>query len=262
MTTKKDNSNIIPKNMEFTDTETAEAEKFCKFYIDLVDNNCQNNLKYYLAENVVLDWFGHTIKSDKKVVNYLKTNSATVKHFFQDAKPVNKIGFRDTHAIKNPREAKKLKLLMSPPPVNNEGFKTPPKETQQPSTSCSLTEKGGHGDGFHNNHHDTAPESPSTAKRFKSSDGNDHSESIETIEEENDCQLQVKYVTVDGDIEFHKPSTKKFQTETKWRRPCKLSIAYTGASIEDCTIHLIIYEGNLKCRRNLLKDFEAQELDS
>lgn len=72
--------------------------------------------------------------------------------------------------------------------------------------------------------------------------------------------LFVRYITSEGAIEFHKPSTKKLQIETKWRRPCKLSVAYSSINCNnDYCIYLIIYEGNIKCRRNLLKEFEGGE---
>lgn len=74
------------------------------------------------------------------------------------------------------------------------------------------------------------------------------------IENENS---PIKYLIADGHLEFTGSSTKKMQQETRWSRPCKLQIAYTQTSFDDCTIYLMIYEGNLKCRRNLLKEFEA-----
>lgn len=72
-----------------------------------------------------------------------------------------------------------------------------------------------------------------------------------------DEQLPVKYVIAEGVLEFKGKISKKLQRETRWSRPCKLQIAYTQTGFEDCTIHLIIYEGNMKCRRNLMKDFET-----
>lgn len=72
--------------------------------------------------------------------------------------------------------------------------------------------------------------------------------------------FSTRYITSEGAIEFHKPSSKKLQAETKWRRPCKLSVAYSSINCNnDYCIYLIIYEGNIKCRRNLMKDFEAEE---
>lgn len=71
--------------------------------------------------------------------------------------------------------------------------------------------------------------------------------------------VPMKYLIAEGFIEFRRKSSKKLQPETKWSRPCKLQVAYTQTSFEDCTMHLIIYEGNMKCRRNLMKDFDSSE---
>lgn len=70
--------------------------------------------------------------------------------------------------------------------------------------------------------------------------------------------FNVKYLTAEGNIEFHRPSLKKLQRETIWQRPCKIHLAYDmGKDIKDSSLRT--YEGNVKCRRNLLKDFEAEE---
>lgn len=103
------------------------------------------------------------------------------------------------------------------------------------------------------------PTSP--LKKLKTSDV-EFVENLETLESECDCTestQKLKYVVSEGCVEFHKPSLKKYQSETKWRRPCKMSVAYTAVDSNDYTIYLIIYEGNMKCRRNLMKDFEAEE---
>lgn len=124
------------------------------------------------------------------------------------------------------------------------------------SSNCLLTDQG-QGDGYHN-----APTLPleathlSPPKKFKR---NLHeSVDLDVVEGESEVSHHVKYVVCEGEVEFRKPSLKKLQAETKWRRPCKLNVAYTAAEC-DYTVYLIIYEGNVKCRRNLLKDFEAEE---
>lgn len=72
-----------------------------------------------------------------------------------------------------------------------------------------------------------------------------------------DQKLLMKYLEAEGYLEFTGKSSKKLMRETRWSRPCKLHIAYTHTNFEDCTVYLMIYEGNMKCRRNLMKDFEA-----
>lgn len=135
---------------------------------------------------------------------------------------------------------------------------TPPKQIL-PSTSG--VDENGQGDGPHH-----AEVLVSPVKKFKPNpkcgDFIEPSPSVETeiIESETEARLpQIKNLVAEGYIQFHKPSTKKMQNETKWKRPCKLNIAYTSLTPTDNTIYLIIYEGNVKCRRNLLKDFESTE---
>lgn len=153
---------------------------------------------------------------------------------------------------------------MSPPRISYQKTQTKtPKKSSDPSTSstnlrerekCPSREQG-QGDGFHN----PADLPVSPAKRFKPAVGDFVENDVETVEGESDATPKIKYMMAEGSVEFHRPSIKKLQTETKWKRPCKLSVAYSSANCHDCTIYLIIYEGNVKCRRNLMKDFEAEE---
>lgn len=72
----------------------------------------------------------------------------------------------------------------------------------------------------------------------------------------NDEDAPIKFLVAEGSLEFAGKSSKKLQRQTQWSRPCKLHIAYKQTSVEDCTVFLMIYEGSLKCRRNLMKDFD------
>lgn len=113
---------------------------------------------------------------------------------------------------------------------------TPPNATSSGDTK--LLERG-QGDGLHNN---CVELSLSPVKKLRM---------------QNEQRLPVKYVVADGFLEFKGKVCKKLQRETRWSRPCKLQIAYTQSGLEDCTMLLIIYEGNMKCRRNLMKDFDV-----
>lgn len=88
--------------MEFTDDQIKDATTFCDFYLDLI-HSFDDKTKYFLSENVLLDYFGHTIKGQKNVTGYIKTNLVNVGHLFEGAKPAKKIGYRDTHVVKLPR---------------------------------------------------------------------------------------------------------------------------------------------------------------
>jgi hypothetical protein len=122
-------------------------------------------------------------------------------------------------------------VISSPPP--DKGLVTPPKQTQ-PSTS--MIEMG-QGDGAHNCSLLMSP-----PKKMKLTA---ETETTEIVEGESEVS-PLKYVTAEGSVE---------QNETKCKRPVKLHIGYTTSSFKDCMIYLIIYEGNLKCRRNLYKEF-------
>ncbi|XP_031341195.1 uncharacterized protein LOC116169278 [Photinus pyralis] len=217
----------------FTKEEVAEAQKFCDFLINLLENHSEC-LVYYLADTALLDWFGHTIKGPRNIVAYLKNNAGKCKHRFTNPNPVRKIGFRENHVIKLPSEAKQRNPINFSPCDSESNS---PKLTFSPVTH--LIEKG-QGDGPHNN----CPESP--RKKFKADNGDQITDKPE-----------LKYISSNGHIEFHRRSSKKLQAETKWNRPCKLEVAYSATNFEDCVIYMMIYQGNLKCRRNLMKDFDA-----
>nr|XP_008192085.1 PREDICTED: uncharacterized protein LOC103312661 [Tribolium castaneum]XP_015834884.1 PREDICTED: uncharacterized protein LOC103312661 [Tribolium castaneum] len=218
----------------YTKEEKDSAKEVLEFYVDIFENN-NSTVKYFLSENVVLDWFGKTIKDNKKVSLFLKEQACKVTHHITNTIPSEKVAFKESHNVKVPKEEN---LLLISSPVNTET--TPPKQTQ-PSTSMLEI---GQGDGL-----DNSPlMSPRKKMKF------DSVEETETVEGESEIS-QLKYLTAEGTVEFHKPSSKKLQTETKWRRPVKLHLGYTKSSFKDCTIYLIIYESNLKCRRNLYHEF-------
>lgn len=69
---------------------------------------------------------------------------------------------------------------------------------------------------------------------------------------------KVTYISTMGHVEFLKKSMKKLQSENKWLRPCKLELACSGTNKKDFVLYLIIYGSNTKCRKNLLKEFDAE----
>lgn len=81
---------------------TEDAQKVLDFFTDMMETS-KTHLKYYLSEDVVLDWFGHTVKGQKKVASFIKTTVNPIRHLFKEAKSTSKIGFRDTHLVKGPK---------------------------------------------------------------------------------------------------------------------------------------------------------------
>lgn len=223
------------------DDEIKEAKAFTNFYIDMFENHL-NTFSFYLSESATLDWFGKTIKGEKDIGAFLKNNAATIKHLMCDPKPVNEVGHRDTHVINYPTKQKKRSLTLKKSPIlANSKEKTPPNEH---AGSSNVLEQG-QGDGLHNCEIVSSP-----PKRCRISDV------IICSEPTFD---PVKYVSMEGHIEFRRKSSKKYQKETKWKRPCKLEIAYSTTNITDSTIHLIIYSCDMKCKRNLLNDFDRAD---
>nr|XP_022903187.1 uncharacterized protein LOC111415659 [Onthophagus taurus] len=233
----------------FTKEDQEIAQKLMDFYTDLVENHV-DFLSYSLSDRVILDWFGKTIKGERNIALHLKDNTKFV-HLLENLQPVFKIGHRDTHIVDVSKKQKSLTLNDSSSLVNSDE-KTPPKTD---AGSSHIFEQG-QGDGLHNCE---LPVSP--IKKFKKSNS---VEEVVKIEDEDDminCEecAPIRFVQADGFIEFRKKSAKKLQRETKWKRPCKLEIAYSVVGDKDFTIHLIIYSNEMKCKRNLLKDFESIE---
>ncbi|XP_019757054.1 uncharacterized protein LOC109535576 isoform X4 [Dendroctonus ponderosae] len=230
---------------------TEDAQKVLDFFTDLIETS-KTHLKYYLAEDIVLDWFGQTIRGQKKVASFIKTKVNPIRHLFKEAKSTSKIGFRDTHLVKAPKSARRIlrSSFLSPPRPTL--MNTPVKQLQPSTSARRLIGKLN----FDSN------ESP--RKRQKLSSTQLDTSDIDILEPESDSSdVKVQYLTAEGHVEFHRPSSKKIMKETKWQRPCKIYIAYdSGKDVKDSNFYLIIYEGNVKCRRNLMKSFDAEEPDN
>ncbi|KAJ8984607.1 hypothetical protein NQ317_006069 [Molorchus minor] len=170
-----------------------------------------------------------------------------------DTVPAKKIG--EPKDPLGPDESPRITVMRSE-------TKTPKKQSEPSTSSSALKDKdrgdtdkeSDQGNGCHN-----PPDLPVSPGRGSSRLGVISWTIWRLLNASEGCVPKIKNVTAEGAVEFHRPSMKKLQTETKWRRPCKLGIAYSSTNCNDCTIYLIIYEGNVKCRRNLMKDFEAEE---
>lgn len=83
------------------DTKQNEDKIIANLYIDLIENH-RETFMYYLSENAVLDWFGRTVKGQKNIHIFIKSHIDNVEHQFSNPRSVSKIGFRETHIIKEP----------------------------------------------------------------------------------------------------------------------------------------------------------------
>lgn len=87
---------------KYTKEEKDSAKEILEFYVDLVENN-NSTVGYYLAENVVIDWFGKTIKDSKKVALFIKDQVAKVTHHLTNTFPSENVAFKESHHVKVPK---------------------------------------------------------------------------------------------------------------------------------------------------------------
>lgn len=83
----------------FSDTEQDDARKFGNFIIDLIENH-RDSFAYYLSETALLDWYGHTVRTERNIEGFLKNHVGDLVHDFPSFHPAQSIGYRDTHVIK------------------------------------------------------------------------------------------------------------------------------------------------------------------
>jgi len=222
----------------------SDAESFLSFYIDLFENHV-DTLPYHLSEDALLDWFGQTVRDVKKIGEFLKHNVGSVKHLFTQPEVCDSVGYRESHTNFIPRKTRKR---LSPVLKNQDV--TPP-------SGAGVSKKT-----THKHEGDSDEETP--PKRTKLSFEPDRVVTVQSnslIENEDKTDVvEIKNISAEGHVEFHRKSSKKYQRETKWLRPCKLQIKFSK-SLTGYTIHMMIYEGNMRCRRNLLKEFDAADSD-
>lgn len=87
----------------YTKEETQSAKKVLDFYIDLIEDGFRKDeaaAAYYLAGNVVLDWFGKTVKGNRKAKTFIKEQMSKVTHHVTNVRPAENVAFRDTHRVK------------------------------------------------------------------------------------------------------------------------------------------------------------------
>ncbi|XP_065158774.1 uncharacterized protein [Atheta coriaria] len=224
----------------FTSEQYEDAQEFASFYFDLLENH-RETFTYHLSEGAVLDWFGRTIKGVQNIKDFAKLHMDLMKHRFSKIEPCHEIGYRKTHIVEystlRATDANDVSEVKPNPSAQQE--KTPPNATI--ATSSRKREKG-QGDGLHN----CPSESPAKRSRLTG----------DVIEPKISAPLYTANISSTGYLEFRGKSGKKYQKETKWQRPCTFQVAYSKTPT-GYLVHLIIYKGNMRCRRNLLNDFNA-----
>lgn len=207
--------------------QKPDATKFGEFMVNLLENH-RDTFQCYLAETALIDWYGQTVKGSKNIGVFFKHKVGEVVHDFPVFQSQETIGYRDTHVVEYASSDDCIPELQSLNKVS------PPKSTCSPRTPLNHFEMG-QGDGV-------------PMKKLK----------LTKVESEVlVCPPVLHYISAEGYVEFHRKSFKKLQSKTAWKRKTKLEFAYCGDTLENITIYMIIYQGNTRCRKNLLKDFEA-----
>lgn len=75
-----------------------QAISFANSYFSLVDGLAPG-LDGHLAEDVVLDWFGRTIRGRKNVADFIKYHKVASRHVFNDITPVGCINYKKSRSV-------------------------------------------------------------------------------------------------------------------------------------------------------------------
>ncbi|KAM3965944.1 uncharacterized protein ACR2FA_012795 [Aphomia sociella] len=81
-------------------TELQHAKAFIAWYKHMIDDERQN-LCLYLSDDAILQWFGRTIKTRKKVSAFLKYNMQCSRHDFTTVESIDKIEMRQDRSFSN-----------------------------------------------------------------------------------------------------------------------------------------------------------------
>ena len=86
---REDNNNTEQKL-----TKQQSAKKFIVWYKSKIDSDRQH-LSSYLSDNIILEWFGRTIKTRKKVSSFVKNDIQCSRHDFTSIESIDKIELRN-----------------------------------------------------------------------------------------------------------------------------------------------------------------------
>lgn len=72
--------------------ERTRAISFANCYFALVDG-LASGLAGHLAEDVVLDWFGRTVRGRKNVTSFMEAHKVNSRHVFRSITPISGINY-------------------------------------------------------------------------------------------------------------------------------------------------------------------------
>lgn len=79
--------------------DLSQAVSFANSYFALADG-LVGDLDNYLAEDVILDWFGQTIKGRKNVSEFMKFQSINSRHIIDEINPSSIIEYRKSRPLR------------------------------------------------------------------------------------------------------------------------------------------------------------------
>ncbi|OWR51954.1 hypothetical protein KGM_213753 [Danaus plexippus plexippus] len=285
---KQDNPTTPPSKQQ-------SACNFITWYKRLIDGDRQS-LGLYLSDDVVLEWFGRTVKTRKKVSTFLKYDMQCSKHDFTTVEATDKIQTRNEQShsfvdtvlasplsspelnIPNTQKngKRKLEICGSPQwadgcnPDNEAEIKC--KRQKQHNESLDIkhlsnennNDISNFGDGSFNQKHKQANTTPPNLECGQgdckpSTSGT----SSENMHETLNGQLPKLAVECNGYIQFTRTRNKRSLDCMKWERKCKVQISYSDDPLNagEYIIWALRYSDESKCRRNLLTAFEEAAND-
>lgn len=73
--------------------EQKQAISFANSYFALADG-LASGLESHLSENVILDWFGRTIRGKRNVSAFMEAHKVNSRHMFADILPTTDIHYK------------------------------------------------------------------------------------------------------------------------------------------------------------------------
>jgi hypothetical protein len=243
--------------MACTDDEKQAAVNFAEVFCTLLDKH-RNQLATYLADDALLDWFGHTISSKDSIAGFMKLEVPETVHRFTSVEPSGPIQHRKMALVTvdedNAVMPSKVHMLLDDSLSNDDLVKLLDNSNSVAEVSCSedpdlvaevdleslslqdssfkthnvLTSLQTHFTAPVNSGIPVASEIYSTA-RHEGGQGACHPEtSVMTVTKVN------RFLEACGSVQFQRtkqpgmaPKNMRPKPYMKWSRFCKLQIAYS-----------------------------------
>ncbi|CAB3238712.1 unnamed protein product [Arctia plantaginis] len=275
-------------------SERQQARNFITWYKRMIDED-RHNLTLYISDDAVLEWFGRTIKTRKKVTAFLKYDMQSSRHDFITIESIDKIQSRNEKCPRND-DTLLASPLHSPEIISS---KNRSRKRRLLRSNCNSPEWA----------EGCQPQEEISIDKKQKTDNNEHKREVNTLKRsysdeeisnrgdclnpkvkkkcalrtppncevgQGDClpstsgtdsdkshdalnaQLPKLAVECNGYIEFTRSRNSRSIDSMKWDRKCKVQISYSEdpLNVGEYIIWSLRYTDDNKCRRNLLAAFE------